>query len=852
MKRTRRSKRLRRNDRGSALLVSLMVIVGLSLLGLGFVAISETESAIAKNEQNALQTQAVAEAGAMLVVEWFQNPTWAIANAAMPSNDGTVNANLAATKITRTIPNYSGVYRPNSQQMLLDKPYRPSPQDRLYGSEDFADLTINRTTDSTTIDNFNNVLLGPNASDKTGGEVTEIKIYAPPMVNANLVNGFYVGGERYGLATIKVTATLFRDPNGSKTAASNIIASHAVRLVVGEIPLPIPGGPIQSNTAISFNGDFIVHWGNETSTGSLKNKRDTSVVPWANAFEHLHFEHGYEPGSTISSITVTQGGTGYTAAQNNTAITIAAPCCGGTTATATMQVSGGSVTGVTITNRGTKYANAPGAAPQNWGPVVTFPAPAGGGTTATGFATIGAEAWPITGAQFEDAPYLQEVVDKTFGDPWFGSRAVGTSNGPGCAGIPPTFSSPNNAQCTYYSYSANETADESHFFEWQSVNVYPWQKVVLFPKINYDFWKRVTRQSRGLKGMYYFGYDGAGGFKLHGSGASQGMCAWVNTQSNNLGPGVYFFDTANGLNPQSGGPGTLTPAESWNSACMGSGMLMVGFIYMNASSYGTSGVGSKETNVPEAAFPGEPFRDIGYPHWDTASNAWDTSCGGQICRVGVGDGTFSYQDLNGNNQFDVITMPAPAWSSYDPGATAHAAGAQYVPKTWKSDAQAIADYGSKCFAPGSGGACATCAGGTTECSEPHEPYLNYIYSNARANAMTVGWEASGTQTRYPKKTGVTCTASSSQADCTSNAFDLDGAIVTDMSTILDGVGYNEGDYSSTGNADYFGSLLIQGTVSGSGTPDIWFDEKLLKGTWAPPGMPRVMIFSVQTDEMSQQ
>ena len=75
-----------RDKRGSALLVSLMVIVGLSLLGLGFVAISETESAIAKNQQNALQTQAIAESGARVVAEWFQDPTWAETNAGMPQN----------------------------------------------------------------------------------------------------------------------------------------------------------------------------------------------------------------------------------------------------------------------------------------------------------------------------------------------------------------------------------------------------------------------------------------------------------------------------------------------------------------------------------------------------------------------------------------------------------------------------------------------------------------------------------------------------------------------------------------------------------------------------------------------
>src|SRR5436190_16938833 len=101
MKKMRRSKRFLKRDRGSALLVSLMVIVGLSLLGLGFVAISETETAIAKNQQTVLQTQAVAEAGAKLVVEWFQDPVWGELNAALPSNDSAKNANLSKIKVNR-------------------------------------------------------------------------------------------------------------------------------------------------------------------------------------------------------------------------------------------------------------------------------------------------------------------------------------------------------------------------------------------------------------------------------------------------------------------------------------------------------------------------------------------------------------------------------------------------------------------------------------------------------------------------------------------------------------------------------------------------------------------------------
>src|SRR5947209_6240486 len=116
MKKIRLLLRCVRGRRGSALLVSLMVIVGLSLLGLGFVAISETETAIARNQQASLQTQAIAEAGVRLAIEWFQNPTWAITNAAMPVNNPTTNTHLTAIKVTRVVgtgsDKYTGVYKP--------------------------------------------------------------------------------------------------------------------------------------------------------------------------------------------------------------------------------------------------------------------------------------------------------------------------------------------------------------------------------------------------------------------------------------------------------------------------------------------------------------------------------------------------------------------------------------------------------------------------------------------------------------------------------------------------------------------------------------------------------------------
>lgn len=861
MKKIKRSKRLLKKDRGSALLVSLMVIVGLSLLGLGFVAISSTESAIARNQQAALQTQAVAEAGAKLVVEWFQDPNWAEINAGLPKNDPTQNANINAIKVTRLSDTYSGLYKPLNSTKLLDKPYRPDPMNRFYGDENTGDVVINRTTDPGSIDKINNLLFGTSVEDKRSGEITDIRIFAPPIVGGKLTaNGllnpdgtpqqFWVGGSRFGVATIKVTARQFRDPAGDKTASANILSSHSVRLVVGELPLPIPAGPIQGNANVSFGGNFQVHWGLETSTKDLDPSKRWIALPWANAFERPHFEHGYEPGTTVGSISMVASGSGYTSAPT---VTIDPSPSGGIRATATANVQNGIVTSITMGNRGTGYDL------QN-PPNVTFSG-GGGGAGASAQANVGAEVWPQTASQFDNAAYLQEMLGKDFQDPWYGARAIGDNATDGST------NQFDNPMCYPYSIFADEvsTANPSYAFQWQSVNQYPWRKKIVFPVIKYDYWKKIAQQGRGYKGIYYFSYDGAGGFKRFGIGASHPMSYWANStkSGSNLGAGVYFFDTVHGKNPQAltGGARTneLTPAEIWNHNDFTSSFLMEGFVYMNAQQFGTTGTGKSPSSV-DANYPGEPFRDIGYPTWDKAASDWKYCPSGSTipCRGGAGDGVFSYQDLNGNGKFDVVVMLAPTWTSNDPGAVVHTSpyqlstGSQtWVVKTWKSVAQATADYGAPCTIPDAA------YDGTnpkpTDCSEPHEPYLNFIYPtqamdhNNSPNVVTVGWEPPTQQTYRAKTAGVSCNAASGD-QCTSNGYDLDGASVP-LDVILYGVLYNESQYNAEGDAAYYGSVLIQDdVVKGNGTVDVWFDEKLIKGAWAPPNMPRVIVFNEQTDE----
>ena len=94
-------------------------------------------------------------------------------------------------------------------------------------------------------------------------------------------------------------------------------------------------------------------------------------------------------------------------------------------------------------------------------------------------------------------------------------------------------------------------------------------------------------------------------------------------------------------------------------------------------------------------------------------------------------------------------------------------------------------------------------------------------------------------------------ASSDPVNCTSIRYDDLGALVDDLRPFFEGVVYNEGAFEqTTGNAIYYGSLLIQGNVGKGGTPQVWFDEKLVKGKWPPDSFnfPRVLISSIRTDE----
>src|SRR5262245_8573961 len=60
---------------GSSPTIGTLVTAILALLGLSYLMMAQTENTIAENERNAATAMYVAEAGARLVVSWFNDPT---------------------------------------------------------------------------------------------------------------------------------------------------------------------------------------------------------------------------------------------------------------------------------------------------------------------------------------------------------------------------------------------------------------------------------------------------------------------------------------------------------------------------------------------------------------------------------------------------------------------------------------------------------------------------------------------------------------------------------------------------------------------------------------------------------
>ncbi|MBI4169555.1 MAG: hypothetical protein HY510_06430 [Acidobacteria bacterium] len=282
-----------RQERGSALVIATLITVILCLPGISCLMMAQTENTIAENERNAAMALYVAEAGARLAVNWFNDPSstgYLVPTTAqvdrtkrLLDHDGNpATARVLAAAGDAAKPLYKDAALTSSP--VFDRPYRSALADTFFGIQTgtdpdptFAasgpDLIVNDAHLATINDALFPSFPGPNLRAR----IARIEIYGPPVVNAGGVP------TRMGIATVRVVGGVFMYPG---TADERQIATRVVKAVVNEIPVPGPVGPLQSCNDLGYSGSFEVHWGTGSSQASatLPNSMDTKIssgMPYA-------------------------------------------------------------------------------------------------------------------------------------------------------------------------------------------------------------------------------------------------------------------------------------------------------------------------------------------------------------------------------------------------------------------------------------------------------------------------------------------------------------------------------------------------------------------------------------------
>ena len=270
------------SDRGSALVLALLVTFVITLLGVAFLLMAQTETRIARNEARSTQALYLAEAGAQTVRGWFDRP-----GTALGFPDPAVVRRAQREVIDESDP-YEGApiagageYKQNVADAtdvdldgdgladLFRRPYRGGigVEHAMMGREGAPDMRIDDQDADDAVKSYlsdlSRTLFGTSL-DSPGqiARISRIDVYAPPYVS---VAGNW---SRYGLGTVKVTARVYRlDSDGDEAA---VLAEHSVETVLNEIPYGTPVyGPLHACGDLTFGGTLSVHWGAVTASGDI-------------------------------------------------------------------------------------------------------------------------------------------------------------------------------------------------------------------------------------------------------------------------------------------------------------------------------------------------------------------------------------------------------------------------------------------------------------------------------------------------------------------------------------------------------------------------------------------------------
>ena len=203
-------------ERGSALVIALLVTVVLALLGLSFLLMAETENRIAQNERRSAQAFYAAQSTVRVVKRWFDFPGSGLALPALADVDRTRRRMLdetdpydpndvtAADGVIGSAPYYKqGVdLDANALDDLFDRPYRGGVLHQFLGTEDGPDVVIDETNAASAayLRTLEQTIFPGYPGDNLAFRIARIDLFAPPYVRSGS------GWRRYGVATVRRAA----------------------------------------------------------------------------------------------------------------------------------------------------------------------------------------------------------------------------------------------------------------------------------------------------------------------------------------------------------------------------------------------------------------------------------------------------------------------------------------------------------------------------------------------------------------------------------------------------------------------------------------------------------------------
>ena len=269
---------------GSALVIALLVMVVLTLLGISFLLMAETENRIAQNERRSAQAFYAAQSTLRVVKRWFDSPAGGVALPALADVDRTQRRILdetdpydpndvtAADGVIGSAPYYKqGVDRDsNALDDVFDRPYRGGQVHPFLGTEDGPDIVIDEANPASAafLRTLEQTILPGYPGDNLAVRIARIDLFAPPYVRSGS------GWSRYGVATVRVVARLFN------VATRRVAAEREIRAVVSEVPYRGAHGPLHSCAGLTWTGaPMTVHWGAVTARQDLRLTATLGQVP---------------------------------------------------------------------------------------------------------------------------------------------------------------------------------------------------------------------------------------------------------------------------------------------------------------------------------------------------------------------------------------------------------------------------------------------------------------------------------------------------------------------------------------------------------------------------------------------